>query len=344
LDEALAIAAERLLQPAFAEADFERVKSQTLQGIRQSKTQAATTAATVYQFVLFGKDNSFSYLNIGTEESVANITLDDVKAFYAEHYSPKIGSVVAVSDQAQDALLAKLAVFDDWEGPVVEKPELAEFPFIDKTRLYLVDKPDAAQSEIRIGKRSLTYDATGEYYRSYLMNYALGGAFNSRINLNLREDKGYTYGARSGFQGSEDYGTYTAQAGIRTDATADGIVQFENEIRNYAENGITEPELTFTRRAIGQRDARSYETPAQKLGFLSQILRYDLDDDFVDQQNEILESIGKAELNALAKKHLDMDKMIIVVVGDKQTILPDLEGLGYEIVELDAAGNAVEST
>ncbi|MDH3613112.1 MAG: insulinase family protein [Gammaproteobacteria bacterium] len=341
LDATLDIAAERLLQPAFDAEDFARRKDQTLQAIRQSKTQAAATAATVYQLLLFGNDNSFSYLNIGTEESVSALTLDDVKAFYKDHYSPKISSIVAVSDQPRATLVEKLKVFEGWQGPDVAEVALNEFPNVGETKIYLVDKPGAAQSEIRIGKQSLNYDATGEYYRAYLMNFPLGGAFNSRINLNLREDKGYTYGARSGFSGTEDFGTYTAQAGVRTDATADSIVQFEDEIRNYAESGISEPELTFTRRAIGQRDARSYETPSQKLGFLSQILVYDLEDDFVDVQNEILAAIGQDELNQLAAKHLNMDEMIIVVVGDKQVILPQLEKLGYEIVELDAAGNEV---
>jgi len=198
-----------------------------------------------------------------------------------------------------------------------------------------VDKPGAAQSEIRIGKRALKYDATGEYYRASLMNFALGRAFNSRINLNLREDKGYTYGARSTFNGSKDYGTFTASAGVRTDVTADSIVQFENEVRCYVETGMTETELSFTRRALGQSDARRFETPRQKLGFLSNILVYDLEDDFVDVQNEILAGIGQGELNQLASEHLVMEEMIIVVVGDKQVILPDLEELGYEIVELD---------
>ena len=168
LDETLAIAAERLLQPAFSEQDFARVKAQTLQSIRQSKTQPATTAATVYQLLLFGKDNSFSYLNIGTEESVSQLTLDDVKAFYAETYSPSIGSIVAVSDQPQDVLVDKLAVFAQWDGEEVGLARLAEFPEIGKTRIYLVDKPGAAQSEIRFGKRALKYDATGEYYLSLI--------------------------------------------------------------------------------------------------------------------------------------------------------------------------------
>jgi zinc protease len=343
LDATLDIAAERLLRPKFDADDFERVKAQTLQTIRRSKVQAATTAHVVYQLVLFGEENTFSYLNIGTEETVAALTLDDVMLFYTTHYAPQIGSIIAVSDLEQDALVKKLAVFEDWQGVVAPVPELAEFPDIGETKIYLVDKPGAAQSEIRIGKRGLKYDATGEYYRSYLMNFALGGAFNSRINLNLREDKGYTYGARTGFNGNKEYGTYTASAGVRTDATAASIVEFENEIRAYAESGITEPELSFTRKSIGQRDARSFETPAQKLGFLARILEYDLDESFVDEQNEILAAIGQEELNELAKKHLNVEEMIIVVVGDKATILPELEGLGYDIVELDVDGNVIGS-
>lgn len=343
LDATLSIAAERLLQPAFSEEDFTRAKAQTLQSIRQSKTQPATTAEVVYQLLLFGKDNSFSYLNIGTEETISALTLDDVKAFYKDYYSPKIASVVVVSDQPQKAIIDRLGVFAEWQGDAVEAVELNEFPDIGKGKIYLVDKPGAAQSEIRIGKRAMKYDATGEYYRSYLMNFTLGGMFNSRINLNLREDKGYSYGAFSGFNGNRYYGMFTAQAAVRTDATADSLVQFENEIRSYAESGLTEPELTFMRKAIGQRDARNYETPGQKLGFLSRILVHDLDETFVDAQNDILETISEDELDKLASKHLNFEDMIIVVVGDKATILPGLEELGYEIVELDAEGYRIDT-
>lgn len=341
LDETLAIAAEMLFTPAFEPADFERVRAQVLQVIEHNKKEPANTATTVYNLLLFGKGNSFAYSNLGTAESVANITLDDVKEFYVAHYSPKVASITAVGNLEQRDLLDRLIVFTGWDGPEVEDAALAEFPDMGSTKLYLVDKPGSAQSQVRIGKRSLEYDATGEYFRAQLMNFALGGMFNSRINLNLREEKGYTYGARTSFRGEQDYGTFTARAGIRPDATADGIVQFENEIRAYAEDGITEEELAFTRRALGQRDARQFETPQQKLVFLSRILEFDLDDDFVDVQKEILAAIGQEEINQLAAEHLDMDEMIIVVVGDKAQILPQLEGLGYEIVELDETGDVL---
>ena len=161
--------------------------------------------------------------------------------------------------------------------------------------------------------------------------------------MNLREDKGYTYGARSQFTGNVDYGLFTASAGVRTDATAASIIELENEIRGYAADGITPEELAFTRNAIGQRDALSYETSFQKLGFLSRILTYDLDDDFVDRQNEILAAISADELNGLAARHLTLDDMIIVVVGDQATIQTELEGLGYEIVLLAADGTPVQT-
>ncbi len=341
LDPTLAIAAEKLLEPKFDQADFERARAQTLQAIEQSAKQAAVTAALVFQQRLFGRNNSMSYLNIGTAETVSNLTLEDVKAFYATHYSPHIASIIGVSDYPESELLDKLSVFSSWRGPDVERPGLESFPSIGATKIYLVDKPGAAQSEIRIGKRALNYDATGEYYRAGLMNFTLGGAFNSRINLNLREDKGYSYGAVTGFGGEKDYGVFTAQAAVRTDATAASIVEFEREIRQFAEKGLTEPEMAFTRSAIGQRDARAFETPAQKLVFLSQIVTYDLHDDFVEKQNEILAGIAQKELSQLAKKHLNMDEMIIVVVGDKESILPGLEELGYEIVEMDVNGNRI---
>ena len=342
LDESLAILAEKLLSPKFAAEDFARVQAQTLQAIEQSKTRAATTAQVVYQLVLFGRDNPLAYLDMGTSETVAALTVDDVKDFYAAHYSPAIASVVAVSDLDAAELLPKLAVLDAWQGPDVADAGLKPFPETGATKIYLVDKPGAAQSEIRIGKRSLNYDATGEYYRAGLANFVLGGAFNSRINLNLREDKGYTYGARSFFGGEQDYGLFTAMAGVRTDTTAASIVEFEREIRRYAKDGIQPDELAFTRNAIGQRDALRYETPRQKLGFLSGIQVYGLDDDFVDQQNAILASIPASELNAIAAKHLTMEEMVIVVVGNRAAIEEELAALGYEIVHLDAAGNVVD--
>ena len=338
LDKTLQIANEKLRSPKFDAEDFKRVKEQTIEGIKSAAKQPSVVASNVYKKLLFGSDNAFAYANSGTIETVNNITLDDVKQFYQDYYSPATATIVAVSDLEEDALNTKLKRFSSWQGDAVEQVSAKPFPELEKA-IYFVDKPGAAQSEIRIGKRSLAYDATGEHYRSGLMNYNLGGAFNSRININLREDKGYTYGARSGFSGNEDYGYFTASAGVRTDATDKSITEFLREIKAYHNSGMTEAELEFMRNSLGQRDARDYETPRQKLGFLGRIMTYDLDADYVDEQNDILQSIELEQLNELAQQHLVLDDMIIVVVGDKKSVMPGLEKLGYDIIELDAEAN-----
>jgi zinc protease len=222
-------------------------------------------------------------------------------------------------------------------------PTLPASPVVEKTKIYLVDVPKAAQTEFRVGYvTGLKYDATGEYYKAGLMNFALGGAFNSRLNLNLREDKGWTYGARSGFSGGKQTGDFAFSAGIRANATDSAMIEIMKELKNYEESGITEEELAFMKSAIGQRDALRYETGFQKAGFIGNILDNNLPPDFVDQQNKIVANITKAEIDALAKKWIKDGKMNVLVVGDKAKILPGLQKLGYEIIELDADGKPVE--
>jgi len=342
LDETIAIAMEKLLKPKFDAEDFARVQNNTLQGIKANKKEADITATNVFNKLMYGAENSFAFADSGSEATVENITLDDVKAFYAAHYSPKIASVVGVSNLSEAAMKKALEPLNSWEGGDVTSAETKPFPDLGGTKIYFVDKADAAQSEIRIGKRALPYDATGEYYRAGLMNYMLGGAFNSRINLNLREDKGYTYGARSFFNGDENRGWYRASAGVRADSTAASLTEFINEIQSYHEDGIEPEELEFTKSAIGQRDARAYETPRQKLAFLSRMATYNLKPSFVDEQSDILQGMSKADIDALASKHLNLDEMIMVVVGDKAKYMDEVKALGYPVVEMDADGNLVQ--
>jgi zinc protease len=342
VDETLAIAAEKLFEPAFADEDFERLKDQTLQGIEQSKTQPAAVASEVFNRLLYGDDNAFAWPDCGTAETVADLTVDDVKAFYEAHYSPTITSMVAVTDLSSDALVPKLSAFGEWTGPDVEPAPLADFPELAGGTLYLIDKPDAAQSEIRIGRRALPYDATGPFHTATLANYPLGGAFNSRINLNLREDKGYTYGARSSFSGTNERGRFAASAGVRSDATAASLKEFVAELDRYRASGIEADELAFTKAAIGQKDAREYETPVQKLSFLRPIQKYGIADDYVTKQTAILEALTKEQVDAVAKEWLDTSAMITVVVGDVATIEEPIAELGYTIVKLDTDGKPLD--
>lgn len=339
LKETVALAEEILMHPKFEQESFDRLKKQQLEGVKSSKKDPSSIANAAYSRLLYGKDHIYGISTSGDEQSIEKITLEDVKAFYQKYYSPSVSELVVVGDVTQEEVLPTIQFLKDWKSKAVTIPSVAITEKPEKTKIYLIDKTDAPQSEIRIGYLTdLTYDVTGDYYKSYLMNFPLGGAFNSRINLNLREDKGWTYGARSYFSGDEEVGSYTARAGVKGVATDSSVVEFIKEITDYQKKGISDDELAFMKSSIGQRDARNYETPRQKAGFLRRIVHYDLDRTFVDEQTKIVQEITKDEINALAKKHLQPDNMYILVVGDEATNKAKLEKLGYEVVVLNEEG------
>ena len=340
LPATLALLQELLLHPRFDEASFARIKKRTLELIANQTTQPVAIANNTYSRLLYGPASIMSVPSSGTTTSVASLTLDDVKQFYAANYAPNVSSLVVVGDVAEADVLPKLDFLTTWaKKDVVLPPTVAAIAQPNKTRIYFVDKPGAAQSEIRVGYlTTLPYDATGPYYRAYLTNYVLGGAFNSRINLNLRENKGYTYGASSGFRSTHQPGPFTAQAGVRADATAPAIKEFMSEIAGYR-TGISDEELAFLQSSVGQSDALRYETGQQKAAFLARLVEYDLKPDYVVQQSDILKKLTKAEVQATAQQDLP-ENMYVVVVGDKKQ-LPAVQALGYEVVELDNDGRPV---
>ncbi len=343
LDQTIALFEEVLKRPAFTEADFERVKKQQLEGVKSQEKQPASIASNVYRRLIYGDNNVYSVPASGIEETVSNITLDDVKSFYAKYYSPTVSELVIVGDVSKKEIMPKLEFLKSWEAKNVTIPDAQASTEIDRTKIFLVDKESAPQSQIRIGYLTdMTYDATGEYFENYLMNYNLGGAFNSRINLNLREDKGYTYGARSYFSSDDDRGPYTASAGVRANVTDSAVAEFMYEIKLYADKGIDESDLSFMKNSIGQRESRSYEAPWQKTGFLRRIVHYNLDTDYVKQQNKIINNMTVDRINELAKENLPYDQMNIVVVGDKASIEEGLARLGYDIIYVDEKGNILE--
>ncbi len=335
LDETLELAQEVLFRPKFSVDDFNRLKNQQLEQIANQVTEPTVIANNTFKKVLYGDDHIMAIPTIGTMESVSSIDLADVTTFYENHLVPNVSRLVVVGDVDETEIVAKLDFMKSWEQKEVTFQEEAALPALDQTKIYLVNKTGAPQSEIRIGYMALPYDATGEYYKAKLMNFPLGGAFNSRINLNLREDKGWTYGTHSYFSGSNFVGPFTTGGGIKGSATDSAVVEYMKEFKNYADNGVTDEELSFVKSSLGQSDALKYETNSQKASFIDQILKYDLEGNFIEKQNTILANITKDEINALAKKHLPYDKMAIIVVGDKESIYPGLSKLNYEIVNMN---------
>ncbi|MEI9809327.1 MAG: pitrilysin family protein [Bacteroidota bacterium] len=344
LDKTLALLEERMFNPKFPDEAFTRIKRQTLEGFKQSKSQPAAVASDVIAKINFGANNILGMNESGTEATVNNVSLEDIKNYYNNNMTNKGMKVVVVGDVKEEEILPKLAFLDKLPNKKVELPKVAATPMPhDQSKVYLVDIPKAAQTEFRVGYNTdLKYDATGEYYKAGLMNYILGGAFNSRLNLNLREDKGWTYGARSSF-GSDEYdGDFIFSSGIKAEATDSALIEVIKELKNYATDGITDEELTFMKSAIGQRDALRYETGIQKAGFIRTILDYNLPANYTAAQAKILRDMTKKEIDALAKKYVNADKLNMLMVGDKARILAGLQKLGYPIVELDTEGKPVE--
>lgn len=339
IDSTLSIAEEMLFHPKFNKEEFEHIKKKKLEAIANQVTQATTIAGNVFSRLLYGKNHIMSVPSLGSLATFEKLSVDDIKQYYARAVSPSVSSVVIVGDTDEDSILKKINFLKTWQGKAavrnVEPPVMS----IDKTRIYLVNKDKAPQSEIRIGYMAIPFDATGEFFKAGIMNYPLGGSFNSRINLNLREARGFTYSAKSGFSGNQYSGPYVAYAGVRANATDSAIVEFMKEIRNFADSGITEEELSFTKNSLGQSEALKYETGWQKAGFIKRILDYNLDKSFVEEQSQVLKSVTKSEIDMLAKKYLPYNKMMILVVGDKSKVYDGLQKLGYEVIELDMEGN-----
>ena len=339
LEATLDLLDERLLQPKFTQEAFDRIKNQRIESIKNSKTRAANVASIAYSKVNYGKGNVLGLPTSGTVETVGKIELNDIKNYYKNYVSRKGMKVVVVGDiedKEAEGILERLKRLSDQEVTFTALP--APLPPDSKT-VYIVNVPKAAQTEFRVGYvTDLHYDALGEYHKCELANFPMGGAFNCRINLNLREDKGWTYGARSNFNGNDYTGTFTFSSGIKTPATDSALKEIMTEFDNYKKDGMKPEELKFMQNALGQSDARKYETGFQKAGFLVNILQYNLKPDFVDQQNKLLKAETVNDLNTYVRKWLDPAKMNIVLAGDKEKIAPALEKMGYKVVELDADG------
>ena len=344
LHQTMQLLEERLLHPKFTEDAFNRIKKQALEFFKVQKSQPASVADNVFAKVNYGAHHILGIPEYGTEETVKNITLQDVENYYKNYTTSNEAKVVVVGDVKEGEILPELNFLSKLPNKKITLPKVPTAPAVAKTKVYLVDVPKAAQSEIRIGAPTgLKYDALGDYYKSYLANFPLGGDFNSRFNLKLREDKGWTYGARSGFSGNKYAGDFEMSSGVKANVTDSALAEIMTDLKAYLKDGPTEEEVTFMKNAIGQRDARNYETGMQKARFIARILEYNLPANYVEMQSKVLKSMTAEQLKTLANKYLDPQKLNIVIVGDKERISEGIKKLGYDIVELDVDGNRVPS-
>ena len=338
----LALVEEILTQPRWDLEEFGRIKTATINQVKRSSANPNAVAGRVFNKLMYGEDHIFAYPTSGTVESIEAISMEDVKAFYAKNFSPSISRFHIVGKIDQNKALAGLKNLEaNWAAKDVTIPEYPIADARDKSSVYFVDIPGAKQSVIQIGNIAMARD-NKDFYPAEVMNYALGGAFNGVVNRILREEKGYTYGARTSFGGSKIPGTFRASSSVRTNTTGESVEIFRDEINKYKE-GITQEDLDFTKNALIKSNARRFETQFALLGMLQEMSTYGLDPNYIEGEEAIVRNMTLERHKELANKYLDPSKMAYLVVGDAESQYTQFRDMGFdEVLLLDKEGEEVK--
>ncbi len=346
LDTALDLYADVLLNPVFPKDELETTRKRALIGFLQRKDNPDAIADVAYSKLLYGTAHPYGKSLGGDENSVKEIQREDLVNFYETYYRPNNATLIVVGDVTSKMLLPKLEkAFAGWKQgkvPNVNVPEPNQF---DKPGIYIVDKPGAAQSIVQIGQVGVSR-GNPDYVPLQVMNSILGGQFSARLNLNLREDKGYTYGARSGFSYRKGAGPFTASAGVQTAVTKESVLEFLKELKGIrGELPVTEGELDYNKQSVIRRFPRTMETVGQISGQLSNLVVYGLNDTYFNDYLSKVNAVTLKDINRVANKYLTPDKMAILIVGDKNVIEPklkEIDALGGTIRYLDTEGNLIK--
>ncbi|MBA3705884.1 MAG: insulinase family protein, partial [Bacteroidetes bacterium] len=322
LDATLKLLEEKLLNPGFREEDFKLVKKQYIESIKNEFKNASSIASKNFSLALYGS----SVMGLQpTTKSVDNIELKDLKAYYDNYFSPTVTNLVIVGDVDEKEITPKIDFLNKWQAKEVKMQPIPEPVQPTEAQFYISNKTAAPSTVILMGNTSLKFDVTGDYYKNRIANFIFGGNFNSRLNLNLREDKGYTYGINSGFNGNKYTGSFVISSSVKRSSTAASLFEISKEYSKYVSEGVTDKELEFIKSSMLSSEALKYEAPYQKASFLSNIVTYNLDKDFTAKQNQILKDITKDEVNQQIKKYFVSNKLTTVIVGDKDMIEAQLE-------------------
>jgi zinc protease len=319
---------------------LERVRAERLTDLVQQRDEPSVIAGKRFSNLLYGS-GSYGNSITGTMESVARIQRDDVLRFYREHYIPNNTSIVIGGDiEAATAVALISRMFESWERGA-EPPRPSVTPrAIEGNHLYLVDRPQAVQSEIRIGHIGVPR-STEDYFGLSVMNALLGGVFNSRINLNLRERHGYTYGARSTFVFRRQAGPFVVSAPVRNEVTREAITEVLGELRRIRTGDVDERELEDTKNYMMGVFPATVQTSSDVASRLVDMELYGLPQDYFDRYRENIGAITREDVERVAKKYIDPDRALIVVVGSASQIREPLGTLGYPIREIDPEGKEV---
>ncbi|MBI3401205.1 MAG: insulinase family protein [Acidobacteria bacterium] len=328
LADALPIMADVALRPAFKSEELDRLRQQRLTQMIQGRDDPQTIASTTFPRVLYGPRHRYGTPIGGTAETIKTFTPDDLREFYSSTFRPDRATILAVGDLTPDNVMPLLEKsFGVWKasGAAAPKQTIAAVDQPAERQIYLVDKPGAAQSQIRIGWIGVPR-STPDYFPLVVMNTILGGSFSSRLNMNLREQHGYTYGASSQFDMRAAAGPFSAAAGVQTDKTRESLTEFFNEL-----NGILKPvpaeELSRAKNYVALRYPGGFETTGDVSRQLENALVFHLPDNYFSTYVQNIQAVTAADVQRVARKYIAPGRFAVVVVGDQKAIEAGIRSL-----------------
>jgi zinc protease len=320
LADALPVMADLVARPTFPDAELKRVREDRLSTLLQAEDDPEQLVALAFPRLVYGPHHRYGTAMMGTETSIARLTVADLNAFHAAEYVPANATLVVTGDVTAAKVMPMLEkTLGTWKGAAAPNtPPLPAAPQLTARHVYLVDKPGAAQSQIRIGWVGVAR-ATPDYYPIRVMNTILGGAFTSRLNHNLREVHGYAYGAGSNFDMRSSPGAFYATAGVQTDKTSEALKEFFNELDRIHEP-VGADELQKAKNYMALQMPRVFETERTAANALAQVYVYNLPADYFQMYATHVNAVTSADVKRVADKYIQADKFAVVIVGDRKMI------------------------
>jgi zinc protease len=341
LEKTFELFSDVLLNPTFPQNEFERLQKELLTSLSQQKDRPQTVATNVFNKILY-ENHPYGNQISGDSTSVTNLSVNDIENFYKTYYLPNNATLIFVGAiTKKEAIKISETFLGQWKKKSLATQKIQASKNPDSTMMYLVDKPGAPQTEIRIGNIGAPR-STKDYFTLSVAQHILGSS-SGRLFLNLREEKGYTYGAYANFSFRKFAGPFVASAGVKTEVTDSSLIEFLFEINRMREETVPDTEFTMYKTAVIQRLLRMFETPSQISEQLASLVLYDLPDSYFSTLSNKYERVSQNDVQAISQKYLLPQRLVIVVVGDKEKILQPLEKLRIgKIVFCDTEGNVLK--
>lgn len=342
LDSALALFADVALRPSFPADEFERLRKNRLTDLLRLRDQGPAIANLAFPAIIYGGAHPYGAATLGTEASVKSLSVADLRTYYQTNFKPNNSTLIIVGDVNPAQIEQKIGtLFGGWQRGDVTQPTYTDPPKAAATTVYLIDKPGAAQSSFRIGSVGVPR-STKDYFALSVMNTILGGSFTSRLMQNLRETRGYTYGASSRFDMRRSAGPFLASAEIVAAKTDSALLEFMKEL-NAIRQSVPASELSRAKRYLQLQLPGNFET-TQDIAFqLVPVALYGLPLDYYNNYVQNIEAITEADVARVAQQYINPGSLAVVIVGDRKSIEPGLKAINVgPVVIRDISGQPIQ--